>query len=63
METITEQELPTKYLRNKQDCDSGKNLYVITNADYVTQLLKTLRMWDVIVLKCLHSIIYPYVMT
>ena len=60
MRAITEQELPTKYIRNKRE---RVHLLVITNSDYVTQLLKTLHMWYVTVLKCQQDIIYPYVMT
>ena len=41
MRAITEQELPTKYIRNKRE---RVHLLVITNSDYVTQLLKTLHM-------------------
>ena len=39
-----------------------KHLLVITNEDYITQLLKTLHMWYVLVLKCQQDIIYPYAM-
>ena len=60
MRAITEQELPTKYIRNKRE---RVHLLVITNSDYVTQLLKTLHMWYVTVLKCQQDIIYPYAMT
>ena len=41
MRATTEQELPTKYIRNKRE---RVHLLVITNSDYVTQLLKTLHM-------------------
>ena len=42
MGTITEQELPTKYIRINKNVIREKHLLLITNADYVTQLLKTL---------------------
>ena len=42
MGTITEQELPTKYIRINENVIREKHLLVIKNADYVTQLLKTL---------------------
>ena len=63
MGTITEQELPTKYIRINENVIREKHLLVIKNADYVTQLLKTLHVWYVIVLKCQQGIIHPYAMT
>ena len=44
MGTITEQELPTKSIRNKENVILEKHLLILTNADYDTQLLKTLHM-------------------
>ena len=39
--TIQDQELPTKYLKDKRAQDSGKHLIVTTNADCIPPMLKT----------------------